>query len=391
MNAHRRDLPMPDADAVVPPSRLGRLGMVALVLGALAFAAGLMPRLKDRARVRSEARDLAVPTVTVVSPQPAKAAPPLALSGEMKPLVEAPIFSRVPGYVKKWSVDLGAKVEAGQALAELDTPEMGQDLVKSKAELAQAEAAEKLAEMTAHRWQEMLVAKTVSPQETDEKLADLKLKKATIDAARANVQRLEEWFGYSRITAPFAGTITSRNLDIGQLVSIDAKEPLFTLAQLDKLRVFVRVPQGLARAATIGQTAELTVPELAGKKFDAKIVRNAGAFDAASRTLLTELEVDNTRGELLAGGFAQVRLTSTQAEAPLAVPANTLLFRTEGAFVAAVGADNHIALRRVELGRDFGPEIELLGGVSASDRLVLNPADSLVDGMEVRLAETAAK
>lgn len=373
------------------PPRLGRIALVAIVFFGIAFAVGLAPRLKERAQVRHDAQELSTPTVAVVSPQPSKPAMPLALSGELKPVAEAPLFARVGGYVKAWHADIGAKVEAGQVLAELDTPETAQDLAKAKAELTQAEAAEHLAELTAKRWQEMRTAKTVSPQEADEKVADLALKKATVTAANANVQRLEEWVGYNKIVAPFAGTVTARHLDVGQLVGTDVKEELFRLAQTDRLRVFIRVPQNYARAAKVGLSVELTVPELPGRTFEAKIVRTAGAFDAVSRTLLVELEVDNSKGELFAGSYGQVRLTGAQTDALLTVPANALLFRSEGTLVAVVGADNHISLRKVELGRDFGTTVEVLAGATASDRIVINPADSLVEGSEVRIGGAAER
>jgi len=403
MNANQRDGaaviepndlpdPMPPRRVASPPAppRLGRIVFVAaLVVGAV-FVAGLVPRMREHKQVLHESKELAIPSVTLVSPQPGKAGVPLALSGELKAVSETPLVARVAGYVKSWNADIGAKVNAGDVLAELDTPEINQDLAKAKADLHQAEAAQALSELTARRWKEMLQAKTVSSQEADEKAADLKLKQATVDGARATVQRLTEWVAFGKITAPFAGTVTARHLDVGQLVNIDVKEELYRLAQTDHLRVYVRIPQSYARSATVGLTVELTVPELPGRKFDAKIVRNAGAFDAASRTLLTELEVDNTKGELFAGSYAQVRLIGAQPDAPLTAPANTLLFRPEGPVVALVTADNKVSIRKVELGRDFGLTVEFLGGVTAADHLVLNPPDSLVDGIEVKPVTPAA-
>lgn len=384
------DFPDPmDAKGVTrhgPSPKLGRMAVIALLIAGAAFVFGLLPRLKERAQIRHDAAELAAPTVAVVAPQPSKPSTPLALSGELRPVAETGIVARVGGYIKAWHADIGAKVEAGQLLAELDTPETTQDLAKAKAELTQAQAAEKLAELTAKRWQEMRAAKTVSPQEADEKVADLALKQATVSAAQANVQRLEEWVGYARITAPFAGVVTARHLDVGQLVNTDVKEELYRLAQTDRLRVFIRVPQNYARAATVGLTVDLTVPDLPGRTFPAKIVRTAGAFDVLSRTLLVELEVDNAKGDLFAGSYGLVRLTGAEPDAVLSVPANALLFRSEGSLVALVGADNHISLRKVELGRDFGSTVEVLSGVTASDRVVVNPADSLVEGSEVRVA-----
>jgi RND family efflux transporter MFP subunit len=228
----------------------------------------------------------------------------------------------------------------------------------------------------------------VSPQEADEKVADLALKKATVQAASAKVQRLEEMVHFNRITAPFAGTVTMRTLDVGQLVTIAAGRELFHIVQSDKLRIFVRIPQNYARAVTVGQTAEIVFPELPGRSFDAKVVRTAGTLDASSRTLLTELEVDNAKGELLAGSYVQVRFKDAKLDAVLSIPANALLFRIDGTMVGVVGADNHATLRKVVMGRDFGMTVEILEGLTASDRVIVNPPDSLVDGSQVRVAAT---
>lgn len=369
-----------------PPPKFGRMVVITLIIAGVAFAVGLVPRMKGRAQIRHDAQELAAPTVAVISPQPAKPSEPLALSGELRPVSETALVARVGGYIKAWHADIGDKVEAGQVLAELDTPETTQDLIKAKAELTQAQAAEKLAELTAKRWQEMRTAKTISSQEADEKVADLALKQATVSAAEANVKRLEEWVGYARIVAPFAGVVTSRHLDVGQLVNTDVKEELYHLAQTERLRVFIRVPQNYARSATPGLTVDLTVPDLPGRTFPAKIVRTAGAFDIMSRTLLVELEVDNAKGELFSGSYGQVRLTGAQPDAVLSVPANALIFRSEGTLVAMVGSNNHVSLRKVELGRDFGNTVEVLSGVTTSDHLVVNPSDSLVEGSEVRVA-----
>ena len=229
---------------------------------------------------------------------------------------------------------------------------------------------------------------SVSEQESAEKQADLALKTATVDAARAAVHRLEELKSFARVTAPFEGTITARRTDTGDLIRADAAKELFRLAQTKTLRIFVRVPQGAARSVKAGHLAELMIPELPGKIFAAKVVRTSGAMSAESRTLLTELEVDNSKSELLAGSYAQVRLTDSAPEAPITVPSNTLLFRASGPHVAIINAETKVELRPVTLGRDFGPTVEILSGVAASDRIVLNPPDSLVGGMTVRLAQS---
>ena len=373
--------------AKTPPPRAGRLIFIAAILFAVAFIFGLLPRLRERRAVAADTRELAQPTVLVVSPAPAKAGAPLVLSGELKAVTEASIHARVNGYVRRWLVDLGAKVEAGQLLAELDTPDTDRELSQARAQLAQAEAARDLATTTAKRWKEMLVAKTVSAQETDEKAGDLDLKKATVEAARANVQRLEQVAGFAKLTAPFPGTVTARRVDVGQLINTAESQELFHLVQTDTLRVFVRIPQNYARSITAGQVAELTLPELPGRKFEAKVVRTAGALDPATRTLLTELEVDNAKGEILAGSYAQVRLAEAKSEPVLTLPGNAIVYRAEGSQVAIVEQDR-IAFRTITLGRDFGTAVEVRTGVSAADRVVMNPADALVEGTVVKIVES---
>jgi RND family efflux transporter MFP subunit len=354
---------------------------------AAGVAAGMVPRLHKRSVVAADTRELAITTVSVTTPMLADGNSGLTLSGELKPSVEASIYARASGYVRRWYVDLGARVEAGQLLAELDTPELDRELSQARAELNEAEASRNLAETTAKRWSVMLTGKSVSAQESEEKQGDLALKKAGVQAAAAKVQRLEELAGFSKITAPFRGTITARKLDVGQLVNAGGGQELFKLAQTDSLRVFVRVPQSYARTVGVDQPAEITTPELPGRKFPAKVVRTAGAIDVGSRTLLTELEVENSGGELFAGSYALARLPGAKTAQALTVPSNVLLFRAEGTLAAVVGGDNHVRLRPVVLGRDFGPKVEIAEGIAKEDRVVLNPADSLVDGAEVRVAD----
>jgi len=368
------------------PPRLGRLFFVILVLLAIGVAVGILPRLRQHAAVVAETHELAIPTVNLVNPAPGKAPPPLQLSGELKPLIDAPIYARATGYVRKWDVDIGARIEAGQVLAELDIPDLAQQLSQAQADLKHSEAALDLATITAKRWAQMLAAKTISSQEADEKQADVALDKSAVESARANVDRLQQLVDYGKITAPFAGTLTARTLDIGQLVNAGSGQELFRLARTDKLRVFVRVPQNYAHSVAPDQLAEITLPEMPGRKFAAKVVRSSGAIDAASRTLLTELEIDNSKAELLAGSYAQVRLSDAKADAALTVPSNTLLFRPAGPVVAVVD-DHHVKLVPVTLGRDFGAAVELLEGVKLTDQLVINPPDSMVDGVEVRINE----
>lgn len=360
----------------------GLLGLIALGAGA-AFWAGVLPKKARLDEARVVSRDLAVVRVRTANPVASPESKELSLSGELKPVTEASILARVGGYVRSWKADLGDQVQDGQVLAELDTPELQREIARARAQRAVCEAARNLSEKTATRWKELLAAKTASAQEADEKDADFQLRIAALEAAKADVNRLEEIAGFAKITAPFAGTITVRGIDLGQLVEAGGQRELYRLADIRKLRVFVRVPQSYARSVTVGQSAELRLPELHGQVFTATVIRMAGAIDAASRTLLVELEADNSTGRLLAGSYTQVRLTGAHQEAALTVPATALIFRAEGAQVAVVDAGNVARFKSVVLGRDFGSSVQLLEGVGPGDNVVLNPPDSLTDGITV--------
>ena len=367
-------------------ARLRNTAVVAALMIAIGVVAGLVPRWLHQAELRVETRELAKLAVAVVTPVPGKAAAGLTLPAEIRPFLDAPIYARSSGYLKRWLVDIGARVKAGDLLAEIDAPELRQELSRAKAEVLQAEAALGLARTTAGRWAELLKTASVSEQEAAEKQADLELKSANLEAARATVRRLEELESFSAVKAPFSGTITTRGIDIGQLiVAGSSSKELFHLEQTDTLRVYVRVPQMGARGITHGQSAELTIPELAGRIFPAKVVRTSGSMSADSRTLLAELQVDNSHHEILAGTYAQVRFTEAKIEVPLTLPSNTLLFRSEGLQVGLVHEDGKIELRSVTLGRDFGPTVEIVGDIQLTDRVVLNPPDSLVSGTTVRV------
>ena len=383
---------LPDATPAPAPSlRLGRAALVVLLVIVIAALAGMFPRWRERGALRIATAELAVPTVIVTAPAPGQAAAGLWLPAEVRPFIEAPIYARANGYLKRWLVDLGAKVEAGQLLAEIDIPDLNQELARSRAELAQAEAALALARITAARWVDLLKTASVSEQEAAEKQSDLALKSATVEAARANVRRLEELQSFARVTAPFAGTITARETDVGQLITAGSAKELFRLAQTATLRVYVRVPQMAARGIEAGQVAEMTVPELPGRVIPARVVRTAGAMEAESRTLLAELDVENAGGEILAGSYTQVRFPQSKRDAALTVPSNCLLFRAEGPQMGVVLPNGVVELRNVRIGRDFGPTLEVLDGVSPADRVIINPADSLVSGTKVRIAEAPAQ
>ncbi|HZR20031.1 MAG TPA: efflux RND transporter periplasmic adaptor subunit [Verrucomicrobiae bacterium] len=368
-------------------ARLRNAGILALILVMIGAIVGLVPRWRQRTVLRAETQELAVPTVAVVYPAPGKAAAGLSLPAEVKPFLDAPIYARSSGYLTNWFVDIGGQVKEGDLLAEIDAPELRQELVRSKAELVQSEAALALAKITADRWTELLKTASVSEQEAAEKKADFELKSANVAAAHATVHRLEELQSFSHVRAPFSGTITARGIDIGQLIVAGSSKELFHLTQTSTLRVYVHVPQMAARAIAPGQTAELTVPEMPGRIFPARVVRTSGAMNAESRTLLVELQVDNSKNEILAGTYAQVQFTQANVDPGLTLPANTLVFRSEGTQVGVVGTDGKVELRHVALGRDFGSMIEIINGVGPQDRVILNPSDSLVSGTTVHVAK----
>ena len=387
--------PKPSANATGPaasatqPVRLGRLLLLTLVILALGLVIGFWPRWSARRALVQETQALAVTSVVVVAPVPGPSTLGLPLPAEVQAFVEAPIHARASGFLKRWLVDIGATVKTGQLLAEIDTPEVYQQLAQARAEVAQHQAALDLAKITAARWTDLLKTASVSQQETAEKQSDLALKKATLDGALANLHRLDELKTFASVMAPFDGTITARQTDVGQLIAAGSGRELFRLARLNPLRVYVRVPQTLSSAIAPGQEAELILDQFPGKKIMAKVVRTAGAIEPGSRTLLTELEADNAHGEILAGSYAQVRFTDSRAAPTLTLSANTLLFRAEGIRVGVVTADGKVGLRAVKLGRDFGQTVEILEGVAAGDRVILNPSDSLADGQAVRVADPA--
>ena len=374
-----------NATAAAPPAKFGKWLFILFILIVAGLVFGFLPRLRARQELGKETAELAVSTVQIVLPVPGKGSASLTLPAELKPIQETPIYARANGYVKKWYVDIGGLVTAGQLLADIDTPELDQQLSGVRAELAQAEAALSLSKVTAERWAQLLKTSSVSEQEDAEKQADLKLKMASVDTAKANVHRLEDLQSFTHVTAPFAGTLTLRNIDVGDLIS-SGKE-LFRLADTHKLRIFVRVPQSATLSIAVGLQAEMTLPEKPAEKFAAKVVRTAGAIDVNSRTLLTELEVDNSKNEILSGSYAQISFNDLRQDPGLILPANTLLFRAEGLQVGVVDSEDKVALHSIAIGRDFGRSVEVLSGITATDRVIVNPADALVSGIKVRVAE----
>jgi RND family efflux transporter MFP subunit len=386
-----------DSRTIAPAQRssgawLLLLVLLSVIVVALAAVAGLLPRQQQKAALVKTTRDLAIPSVLVVQPVPGKIDTTMLLPAEVKPLAEASIYARANGYVKQRLVDIGAKVKAGDLLLELDTPELQQEILQAQAQVNQTEAALALAQTTADRFERLVKDDAVSQQEATEKRADLSVKKANVEAAKANLSRLDHLKAFAKVTAPFAGSITMRRTEVGDLVTANTNtgSELFRIAQLDKLRVFVRVPQSIVRSVQVGSTADVVFADLPQRTFPAKIIRTAGSLATDSRTLLVELELDNAKGELLAGSYAQVKFTNAEAEAPLTLPANTLVFRADGAQVA-IEKDGKVELRSIKMGRDHGPTFEVLDGVTANDHVIINPPDSLVSGAHVKIAESSAK
>jgi membrane fusion protein, multidrug efflux system len=380
----------PESTPPGQPVSLKRIARIVVVLVVIGLIIGLVPRWISRHKLLAENHADSAITVDVISPVVFKPDLGTPLPAEVQAFTQASIHARASGYLKNWFVDIGDHVTNNQVLAEIETPEVDQQLAQSRAELDQSLANLALAKISADRWTELLKSSSVSEQETAEKQADYTLKQANVAAAQANVRRLEETKNFSRVVAPFDGTITARNTDIGQLISATGGLELFRLAQTDPLRVYVRVPQSLIYAIAPGQTAKLTFQELPGRTFTATVTRTAGAVDPASRTLQVELQVANPKGEILAGSYAQVRFDEATNAHGLTLSDNALIFRAQGMQVALVDSNNIVSLHSIKLGRDFGNTVEVLDGLEAGDRVINNPPDFIADGMTVQIAQPAA-
>ncbi|MGH9776048.1 MAG: efflux RND transporter periplasmic adaptor subunit [Candidatus Acidiferrales bacterium] len=370
-----------------------RLLIIAAVLaaGALLVFGGILPRRKAAAEVREDTQQLAVPTVEVVTPKRAAPTQDLVLPGNIMAFTDAPIYARTNGYLKRWYADIGTHVRTGQLLADIESPEVDQELQQARADLGTARANEELARITADRYKDLASTDSVAKQDVDNAVGNYVAKQAMTNSAESNVKRLEELQSFEKIYAPFDGVITARNTDIGQLIDsgsgTTAKE-LFHLAATRKLRVYVYVPQVYSQAARPGLIADLTLAEFPGKRFSGKLVRNADAINAASRTLQTEVDVDNSSGQLLPGAYAEVHFKLPESVSAHLLPVNTLIFRADGMHVGIVKDGKHAVLEPVTLGRDFGTEVEVLDGVNDGDLVIINPPDSLVTGAEVRVAQS---
>ena len=333
-----------------------------------------------------ETHELAISSVVVTTPSRGTASEEVALPGNIQPYTDAAIFARTTGYLKARYADIGSKVKAGQVLAEIDTPEIDQQLLQARADLATAKANEGLAKTTAERYQDLIKTDSVSRQDLDNANGSYEAKKAAVMSEDANVKRLEELQRFKTIHAPFAGVITARNTDIGALIgSGSAAKELFHIAQVDRLRIFVDVPQIYSRAARPNVQATIEVQDLPGRKFTGVLARTAQSIDAGSRTLLVEIDMDNPGGEILPGSFAQVHLKLPTDATTFRLPVNTLIFRSEGLRVATV-KNGIVSLIPITIGRDFGSTVEVIAGLTGPEQIVVNPPDSLADGQSVTIA-----
>ena len=361
------------------------LGLIFVVIAAV----GIMTRVSEHHALAKETEEQAVPSVEVVHPTAEPAQSELTLPSTLQAYIEAPIYARTTGYLGKWYKDIGSKVKKGDLLADIETPEVDQELMQAKAARDQAEAQLKLAQTSAKRWESLQKMDAVSQQETDERASSYAQGEANLNAATANVRRLEQLESFKHVYAPFSGVITRRNIDLGALVNAGNGGPnqeLFVIAQIDPIRVYVNVPEADSPSIHPGVHADIQVPELTGH-FSGSVVRTAEAIDPTTRTLNTEIDVPNPKGRLLPGSYAQVRFALKEQTQRLTVPANALLFRAEGPRAAVVGPDNKVHLKPVVIGEDFGTTTEVVTGLQQSDAVVLSPSDSLEDGETVQVAQ----
>jgi len=311
----------------------------------------------------------------------------LVLPASLQAFEESPIYARTNGYLLKWYKDIGSRVTQGELLADIDTPEVDQELSQARATRQQSAAQLDIAKISADRWQNLRKTDSVSQQETDTQTNAYQQAVANLAAADANVRRLEQLESFKHVYAPFSGILIKRNVDPGALINAGSSgTELFIIAKVDPLRVFTNVPQAYSPAITTGMQAYITLPEIAGEKFRGTVARTADAIDPATRTLLTEVDVPNKDGRLLRGSFGEVHFAPKINTAKVTVPVNAMLFRQEGAQLAVVGPDNKVQLRPITIGRDYGTNLEILGGVSVEDRIIINPSDSLEDGQKVNVA-----
>jgi RND family efflux transporter MFP subunit len=371
------------------PPGLKRVGVIVVVVAAVIAVAGIAARLYHDHKTVTWTDDQAVPTVQVIKMGKTKNGGALNLPGDIQAYTVAPLYAQVSGYVKKWYVDIGTPVKKGALLAELDTPDLDGQVAQGRANLANAVAAQKLSAATAQRWDSLFAQGAVARQDKDEKDADLAVKNAAVAAARASLYSLTSQENFKHLTAPFDGVVTTRAVDVGALVSVGsaAATPLFTVADQSRLRIYVRVPQNYSAIIKPGMTVTFTVPQYPGRSFTAALAASSGAVTSATGTMLVQFAIDNADGALQPGGYAEVKLPLPAGANGLRVPATALLFRDSGMMVATVDGGSHVKLKSIKVQRDIGTAVDVGSGITAKDRIIDNPSDSLQDGDAVRVAE----
>jgi RND family efflux transporter MFP subunit len=372
--------------------KLGIFGVIGLTAAVVIVLNGIRAREQANAELRQWTDDQAIPTVAVVQPDAKALSATIDLPGRLEAYYRAPIFARVSGYLKSWSTDIGAKVKVGDVIAEIEAPDLDQQLLQARADLASQEASARLSEATLNRRKTLIASNFVSMQEIDERTADLSNKKAAVNAAQANVERLEALAGYKKITVPFDGTVTARDTDVGALINAGGGgTPMFVISDTSKLRLYVNVPQNYVPEIKIGAKAVVTVPEYPNRTFPATVEASAQAVDVNSGTTRMQLGLDNASGELMPGGYANVKLSLQRDSVPLHIPASALIFNQNGLRVATVGAGDKVRFKTVTIARDLGRQIEIGSGLAVDDRVIAAPPDGIADGDQVHVAGSAGK
>jgi RND family efflux transporter MFP subunit len=379
-----------------PGSKVTRAMVLLLIVVVVVLVVvwGISSRHQANAQLSLETRELAIPTVSVIHPKAGAPQQEIVIPGDMQPFTDAPIFARTNGYLKKWYADIGANVKAGQLLAEIDSPEVDQQLQQARADLSTAESNMKLADITATRYKDLLKTDSVAQQDVDNATGNYDARRTAVESAQANVKRLQDLQSFEKVYAPFDGVLTARNTDVGQLIdsgsSGGTSRELFHIAAVNPLRVYVNVPQFDSPEIKPGLHADLVLAEFPGRKFQGTVVRSSGAIDNTSRTLLTEVDVENSSHLLKPGSYVEVHLKLPSPVNTFTLPVNATIFKSAGLQVAIVKNGKTISLIPVTPGRDFGTEIEIVAGLKGDEWVVLNPSDSLTEGAVVRVAETPA-
>jgi RND family efflux transporter MFP subunit len=383
-------LPLVDVSAAKRSRKSWLMLAIAVIVVAALLVSGVWSRVKARTALNVETAQAALPAVSVVSPKQTAPADEIILPGNVQPFITSPIYSRTNGYLKKWYCDIGAHVRKGQLLAVIETPEVDQQLQQARSNLLTAQANLELASITKTRYQGLLKSNAVSQQDVDNAVGTFNANKSIVEADKAAVEQYSVLASFEKIYAPFDGVITARNTDIGDLINSGSgtgvKTDLFHIAQPGRLRVYVNVPEEYSQGIKTGMTADLTLAEFPGRKFQGKLVRTAEAINVTTRTLLVEIDLDNPTGKLLAGSYAEVHLAIPTQAATLLLPVNTLIFRSQGLHVGVV-KDGKVVLTAVTPGHDFGNEIEIVSGLTANDQVIVNPPDSIVSGQEVQIVQ----